>query len=78
MKGRSTMSTLSCTPVVALANSVEAHVAQNVQSFAAAEVMPERSKSMFAMAHLYFSNLAADISRSRKLAQGAYPAVRGN
>lgn len=72
------MSTISCTPVVALASTVEAHVAQNVHSFTAAEVMPERSKSVFAVVHLYFSNLIADISRSRQLAQRAHPAVRGN
>ncbi|HEY9572262.1 MAG TPA: hypothetical protein VIR76_03995 [Pusillimonas sp.] len=72
------MSTISCTPVIGLANSVENHAIESVNTFNAAQAMPARSKSMFVTIQQYCVALLADIRRSRGLAQSAFPSVRGN
>lgn len=72
------MSTISCTPVIGLANTVDSQVVQRVTTFNATEAMPVRSKSMFVMVQQYFATLCVDIHRSRAVAQQAFPAVRGN
>ncbi|TAL86865.1 MAG: hypothetical protein EPN46_01460 [Candidimonas sp.] len=62
------MSTVSCLPVIGLTDN----------TFTANQATPARGESMFAKTQHYFSTMLSDVRRSRKLAQSAFPSVRGN
>jgi len=71
------MSTISCPPIIGLANDAVSQGEQNA-NLIAAHMAPMHGKPMLGGIQGYFSALAADIRRSRELARSGFPSVRGN